>query len=333
MRIVVLGSGSWGSALAVMLCGMEHSVTLWSAFREEAVALNETREAPYLKAVRYPDSLEITDDISVCRQAQAVIVATPSFAIRETARKLSSNIKPGAILISASKGIENKTSLRLSEIISQETGGSNPIVAISGPSHAEEVSIGVPTGCVSACSDIRYAEMVQDMLMNPAFRVYASDDIVGVELGGALKNVIALSCGICDGMGFGDNTRAMLMTRGLTEMARLGMSLGGRKETFAGLAGVGDLIVTCTSMHSRNRRAGILIGQGRTAEEAMKEVGATVEGYYAAASAMEMASKAGVEMPISAECYKVLYEGKSPEKAIRELMTRSKKSEIEESWL
>lgn len=332
MKTVVLGSGSWGSALAIMMAKMGHDVSLWSAFSQEAEQLRQNRKSPFLDGVEYPESVNITNDISVVSGADAVLLATPSFAVRETAKKLYSVLDNKSIIVSAAKGIENETSMRLSEIIIQETKSKCPVVALSGPSHAEEVSKGIPTGCVSASIDRDAALMVQEMLMNPVFRVYASDDIVGVELGGALKNVIALCCGVCDGMGFGDNTKAMLMTRGLAEMARLGVKMGGRRETFAGLTGVGDLIVTCTSMHSRNRRAGILIGKGMDVKDAMKEVGAVVEGYYAAASAKTLAERMDVDMPISMESYRVLYENKNPLTVMRELMTRSKKHEIEESW-
>ena len=204
---------------------------------------------------------------------------------------------------------------------------------LSGPSHAEEVGRGVPTAVVSASKDQKAAELVQDLFMNPRFRVYASDDVTGVELAAALKNVIALCAGCCDGMGCGDNTKAALMTRGLTEIARLGVAMGGRKETFAGLAGVGDLIVTCTSMHSRNRRCGILIGKGMEPTQAVKEIGAVVEGYYAAANAKILADKLGVEMPIASAAYEVLYHGKDPKVVLQELMTREKKHEIEDSWV
>ena len=240
---------------------------------------------------------------------------------------------PGAIVVLVSKGIEKDTSLTLTQAIEEELGDGCRMVALSGPSHAEEVGRRVPTTVVSASKDQQAAELVQDIFMNERFRVYASGDVVGVELSAALKNVIALCAGVCDGMGYGDNTKAALMTRGLTEIARLGEALGGRKETFAGLAGVGDLIVTCTSMHSRNRRCGILIGQGTPVAEAIKEIGAVVEGYYAAATAKALADKWGVEMPITQAAYQVLYEDKDPKTVIRELMTRAKKHEIEESWL
>jgi glycerol-3-phosphate dehydrogenase (NAD(P)+) len=205
------------------------------------------------------------------------------------------------------------------------------VAVLSGPSHAEEVARRIPTGCVAACTDRTMAQFVQNAFMNERFRVYCSPDAVGVELGAALKNVIALCAGVCDGMGLGDNTKALMMTRGMTEMARLGVALGGRAETFAGLSGMGDLIVTCTSMHSRNRRAGILIGKGYNAQDAMKEVGAVVEGYYATASAVELAAKVGVEMPLATEAYAVLYEGKDPHQVLGALMTREKKFEIEDA--
>ena len=207
------------------------------------------------------------------------------------------------------------------------------MVVLSGPSHAEEVGRKIPTGVVVASEDLKIAEQVQDLFMNQRFRVYTSDDKIGTEICAALKNIIALCAGCCDGMGYGDNTKALLMTRGMTEMARLGVALGGRKETFAGLSGMGDLIVTCTSMHSRNRRCGILVGQGKSVEEAMKEVGATVEGYYAALSAHQLAEKAGVEMPICECAYRVLYEGHSVREVVGALMSRNKKREADESWI
>ena len=222
--------------------------------------------------------------------------------------------------------------MRLSQVIQQEVGYKCPVVVLSGPSHAEEVGRRIPTGVVAAADDLKIAEFVQDTFMNPRFRVYTSDDKVGTEICAALKNIIALCAGCCDGMGCGDNTKALLMTRGLAEMARLGVALGGRKETFTGLAGVGDLIVTCCSMHSRNRRCGILIGQGVPVEQAVKEIGAVVEGYYAAANARALAQKAGVEMPIAQAAYEVLYEGRDVRNVLDDLMSRAKRSEIEESW-
>ena len=332
MKITVLGSGAWGTALSLVLLENGHQVTLWSYTREESQTLRDNRENPMLKGVPLPDTLALTDDMSCVKGCGLVVLATPSFAVRTTAAKLKDLVDPGTILVSVSKGIEKDTSLRLSQVIEEEIGDKCPVVVLSGPSHAEEVGRRIPTGVVAAASDRAVAEQVQDLFMNHRFRVYTSDDKVGTELCAALKNIIALCAGCCDGMGCGDNTKALLMTRGLAEMARLGVALGGRKETFTGLAGVGDLIVTCTSMHSRNRRCGILIGQGKGIQEAIREVGAVVEGYYAAASARVLAQKTGVDMPIAQAAYEVLYEGRDVHGVVADLMTRSKRSELEESW-
>ena len=248
MNVTVLGSGGWGTALALLLLENGHKVTLWSYKEEESAALREKRENPVLPGVPLPEKLSLTADIACVRDSAAVVLATPSFAVRATARQAKPFLAPGAVMISVSKGVEKDTSLTLTEVIAQEVGEDHPIVALSGPSHAEEVGRGVPTVVVSASKDEKSAKLVQDLFMNERFRVYTTDDVVGVELGAALKNVIALCAGVSDGLGYGDNTKAALMTRGLTEIARLGEALGGRKETFAGLAGLGDLIVTCTSM-------------------------------------------------------------------------------------
>ena len=333
MKISVMGSGGWGTALALVLLENGHDVTLWSYTEAESAVLKEQHENPMLKGVPLPEELKLTSDSSCVKGCGAVVLATPSFAVRTTARTVAPLLDTGTVLVSVSKGIEKDTSLTLTDAIAQEVGKDHPIVALSGPSHAEEVGRRVPTAVVSASQDRSAAELVQDLFMNERFRVYASDDVVGVELGAALKNVIALCAGVCDGMGFGDNTKAALMTRGLTEIARLGVAMGGRRETFAGLTGVGDLIVTCTSMHSRNRRCGILIGKGTPAEQAVKEIGAVVEGYYAAATARALAQKAGVEMPITEAAYQVLYHGKDPHVVIVELMTRERKHELEDSWV
>ena len=333
MKIAVMGSGGWGTALAMVLLENGHDVTLWSYTQEESAVLREKRENPMLKGVPLPEKLHLTGDAGCVRDCGIVVLATPSFAVRTTARSIAPLLDPGAVLVSVSKGIEKDTSLTLTAAIAEEVGEGHPIVALSGPSHAEEVGRHVPTVVVSASRDRAAAEQVQDLFMNERFRVYASDDVVGVELGAALKNVIALCAGICDGMGFGDNTKAALMTRGLTEIARLGVAMGGRRETFAGLSGVGDLIVTCTSMHSRNRRCGILIGQGTPTRQAVQEIGAVVEGYYAAATAKALAEKAQVEMPITEAAYQVLYQGKDPHAVIHELMTRDRKHELEDSWV
>ena len=329
MKIAVIGSGGWGTALSLLLHENGHEITLCSYSQEESDHLAQTLENPFLKGVALPADYTYTADPACVAGKQMVVIVPPSFAVRSTAQRIAPYLDEDALLVSATKGIEENTGMRMSQIISAVTGKS--VVALSGPSHAEEVSRKIPTGVVAACQDRQLAERVQDALMNPRFRVYTSCDPVGVELAAALKNVIALCAGVCDGMNYGDNTKALLMTRGLTEIARLGMALGSRQDTFAGLAGVGDLIVTCTSMHSRNRRAGILIGQGKDVQTAMKEVGAVVEGYYAAKSAMELSQKVGVEMPITREAYEVLYHGKSPADALATLMTRKKSHETEDA--
>lgn len=339
MRAAVIGSGAWGTALALALLKNGHETTLWSYSEQESTVLREKRENPMLPGVMLPEELALTTDLNCVAGCGAVVLATPSFAVRSTARQLRDRLDPGTPVILVSKGIERESSLLLHQVTEEEIGGFNPVVVLSGPSHAEEVARGVPTAVVVACENRPAAELAQDLFMSPCFRIYTSPDIVGVEIGAALKNVIAMCAGCCDGMGCGDNTKAMLMTRGLTEIARLGVALGARKETFAGLAGVGDLIVTCTSMYSRNRRAGILIGQGRTAREAIAELGgAVVEGYYAAASAKELADRAGVEMPITTGAYEVLHCGGNPQQVLERLMTRAKRDELdtleaEESWI
>ena len=336
MRTAVIGSGAWGTALALSLLKNGHDTVLWSYTQQESAVLRENEENPMLPGVALPDTLGLTTDLGCVKGCGAVVLATPSFAVRGTARQLREKLDPGTPVILVSKGIEKDSSLLLHQVVEEELDGLCPVVVLSGPSHAEEVGRGVPTAVVVASGDRGAALLVQDLFMSRQFRIYTSPDIIGVEIGAALKNVIALCAGCCDGMGCGDNTKAMLMTRGLTEIARLGVALGARKETFAGLAGVGDLIVTCTSMHSCNRRAGILIGQGRTAQQAMAELGgAVVEGYYAAASAKELADRAGVEMPITAGAYEVLYEGHDPRQVLERLMTRERRDELEaeESWI
>ena len=332
MKVTVIGSGAWGTALALLLLENGNDVTLWSYLEEESRVLRETHENPMLKGVELPETLKFTTDLAAVKGCGLVVMATPSFAVRSTAAQLKNLVDEGTIIVSVTKGIEKSTSLRMTQIIEEEVGGKCPVVALSGPSHAEEVGRHIPTGVVAAADDIKVAERVQDIFMNPRFRVYTSDDKVGTEICAALKNVIALCAGCCDGMGCGDNTKALLMTRGMAEMARLGVALGGRKETFTGLAGMGDLIVTCCSMHSRNRRCGILIGQGKPVDESIKEIGAVVEGYYAAANARDLAAKTGVEMPIAQAAYEVLYEGRDVHGVVADLMKRAKRSELEESW-
>jgi glycerol-3-phosphate dehydrogenase (NAD(P)+) len=334
MKTVVLGSGGWGTALCVVLCDNGHDVTLWSHNADKAKQMTETRENPLLKGVRLPDSLTVTGDLSCLEGADLVVSAAPSFAVRETGKKAAPYLRKDSILVTVSKGIERDTNLRMSQVLQEATGNICKVVALSGPSHAEEVGIRMPTGCVSACPDRDAARFVQDAFMNDYFRVYTSYDIIGVELAAALKNVVALSCGVCTGLGFQDNTKALLMTRAMAELTRLGEQLGGTRRTFGGLAGMGDLIVTCTSMHSRNNRAGILIGQGKTVQQAMEEVGAVVEGYYAAESIHQLSEREGVEMPICRCAYEVLYRGKNARDVVSELMTRAKKDELlETTWM
>ena len=331
MKTVVLGSGGWGTALSLVLHRNGHPVTLWSHVPEKAAYMERARENPRLEGVPLPPELRLTADMACLTEAELVVVAVPSYAVRETAHAAAPLLRPGTLLVTAAKGIERDTHLRMSQILEQETGGAFPIAALSGPSHAEEVGRGLPTGCVAASVSQAAALTVQDAFMNDRFRVYTSPDIVGVELSGALKNVVALACGICDGMGYQDNTKALLMTRAMVELCHLGERLGGDRQTFGGLAGMGDLIVTCTSMHSRNRRAGILIGQGEDPQPAMKEVGAVVEGYYAAKSAYELGKAKGIDMPITDAAYKVLYEGADVKDAVQALLSRQRKSESEDA--
>lgn len=336
MRAAVVGSGGWGTALALLLLENGSETALICRREEKCRILREERENPQLKGVRLPTELELTCDLKRAAGCDLVVMATPSFAVRSTARELKTYLTPGTVLVCVSKGIEKESLMLFHQVLKQEMGGLCPIVVLTGPSHAEEVARGIPTAVVAAGEDRRAAELTQDLFMNDRFRIYTSSDVLGVEIGGAMKNVIALCAGCCDGMGMGDNTKAMLMTRGITEIARLGMALGAKAETFTGLAGIGDLIVTCTSAHSRNCRAGKLIGQGASAAEAVSGMdGSVVEGYYAAASARALAEKTGVEMPITEGAYQVLYEGKKPEIVLTELMARKKRQEPEgeESWI
>ena len=332
MKAAVVGSGAWGTALAIRLCKNGHDVTMWTFETDLIPQMEETRVNPRLPGVQLPQELKISGDYACVQGCELVVVASPSFPMRSVCRGVAPFLDENVVLVSVTKGIEDGTCLRMSQILEQETG--KKVVVLTGPSHAEEVALDMPTGCLAACDDKALAEKVQDAFMSDAFRIYTSPDAVGAELGAALKNVIALCAGVTDGLGYGDNTKAMLMTRGLTEIARLGVSLGAHKDTFAGLAGVGDLIVTCTSMHSRNRRAGILIGQGKGVQEAMREVGAVVEGYYAAKSAWALGKQQGVDMPITEAAYKVLYENAPAKEAVQTLLIRSRKAESEDAgWL
>ncbi|MBQ8585733.1 MAG: NAD(P)-dependent glycerol-3-phosphate dehydrogenase [Butyricicoccus sp.] len=331
MKITVLGTGGWGMALSMVLCRNGHEVTAWTFFEEECRNLRATRSnEKLLPGVRLPDEIALTTDMSCVKDAELVVMAVPSFVVASTAASMAEFLPEGIPVVNVGKGLDAKHGFcRFSETIEHAIGGKNPVVALTGPTHAEEVAREIPTTIVAASINKYAAELVQDVFMNEYFRVYTSSDIIGCELGGAFKNIIALGAGIIDGIGLGDNSKAAFMTRGLTEIARLGMALGARQDTFAGLSGVGDLIVTCTSMHSRNRRAGILIGQGKDAQTAMKEVGAVVEGYYATEAGYHLAKKMRVPMPICESMYHVLYEGGDVKEAVSALMTRDKKDEHE----
>ena len=333
MQISILGAGGFGCALAIMCANNGHTVHLWTNSQPEVEALNRDREHKrLLPGVAIPPAVEITLDLSPISRAELILLAVPSFAIREVSHKAAAQAPAGIPVACVAKGFEPETYKLLADVIEEEMPR-NPCVILSGPSHAEEVGRGVPTTIVAASRSRAAAEMVQDELMTPLFRIYVNDDVTGVELGGALKNVIALAAGISDGLKIGDNAKAALMTRGITEIARLGVAMGAKSETFAGLSGIGDLIVTCTSMHSRNRRAGIFIGEGLTAKEAIAQVGMTVEGYTATLCAWRLSQQYGVDMPIIRETYKVLYEDKDPKDAIKDLMNRPKRHESEVIWL
>lgn len=328
MKTAVVGSGSWGTALALCLLNNGHNVTLWSHNPQKAEEISKSRINPSLKEILLPDSLNVTADASCVSDCDMVVIASPSFAIRSVCNSIKGFLNSDTLIVSVTKGIENDTLMRMSEIIEEETGLN--VVVLTGPSHAEEVSKGIPTACVAACTEKSKAELVQDAFMSDTFRVYTSPDVVGAELGGAIKNVIALCAGVIDGVGCGDNTKAMLITRGLTEMARLGVSVGASKETFAGLTGVGDLIVTCTSRHSRNCRAGVLIGQGIPVSQVISESNGVVEGYYATKSVYSLAKRNNVDMPIVNAAYSVLYNGVPADSVIELLMKRTRKSESED---
>ena len=332
MKVAVVGSGAWGTALAIRLCKNGHDVTMWTFETELIPQMEEKRHNPRLPGAVLPEELKISPDYSCVSGCEMVVIASPSFPMRSVCKGVAPHLDKDAVLVSVTKGIEDGTMLRMSQIVEEVTG--HKTVVLTGPTHAEEVALDIPTGILAACDSRELAEFVQDAFMSENFRLYTSPDAIGAELGAALKNVIALCAGVTDGLGYGDNTKAMLMTRGLSEIARLGVALGARKETFAGLAGVGDLIVTCTSMHSRNRRAGILIGQGKSVEEAMKEVGAVVEGYYAAKAAWELAQQHQLDLPIVRAAYAVLYTGADARTAVQNLLLRQKRMESEDTnWV
>jgi len=327
-KITVLGGG-FGTALAVMLYNtQQHDVTIWSALPEEIEAMRRDGEQKKtLPGVKIPIGVSLTTDITVIEDSDLVLFAIPSAYVRETCAKVRPHLKEGTIVCNAGKGIEENTFKLMSTVFAEELPQGTYVV-LTGPSHAEEVGRGVPTSVVAASSSATAAYLVQEWFSSSNFRVYINDDVTGCELGGALKNVIALCAGVSDGLGFGDNTKAMLMTRGLHEITRLGHALGSRTNTFAGLTGLGDLIVTCTSMHSRNRRAGILIGQGKRPADAVAEVG-TVEGYYCCHAAYGLAKRYDVEMPITEALYAVLYEEANVREAVQKLLDRPKRHEYE----
>lgn len=330
-NITILGGGSWGIALSVLLHNNGHTITIWSAVPSEIQMLSEKHEHKMLPGVKLPEDMVFTtDDNAAVKNCDLIIMAVASSYTRSTAHRFAPLVANGQKIVNVAKGIEEHTLMTLSEIIEQEIPQAD-VAVLSGPSHAEEVSRGMPTTIVVGSHSKGTAEYIQNLFMSEVFRVYTSPDMLGIELGGALKNVVALAAGIADGLGYGDNTKAALITRGITEIARLGVAMGGKFETFCGLTGIGDLIVTCASMHSRNRRAGILIGQGKTMQEAMDEVQMVVEGVYSAKAAMGLAQKYNVELPIIEQVNAVLFDGKPAAQAVRDLMLRDKKIEISEN--
>ncbi|EUB33592.1 NAD(P)H-dependent glycerol-3-phosphate dehydrogenase [Fusobacterium sp. CM1] len=333
-KISVIGSGGWGIALTILLHKNGHDLTIWSFDKKEAEELKKTRQnKTKLPNILLPEDVKVTDDLKkAVDDKDILILAVPSKAIRSVSKSLKNIIKDNQIVVNVAKGLEEDTLETMTDIIEEELKDKNPKVAVlSGPSHAEEVGRGIPTTCVVSAHNKELTLYLQNIFMNPSFRVYTSPDMLGVEIGGALKNVIALAAGIADGLNYGDNTKAALITRGIKEIASLGVAMGGEQSTFYGLTGLGDLIVTCASMHSRNRRAGILLGQGKTLDEAIKEVNMVVEGVYSAKSALMAAKKYNVEIPIIEQVNAVLFENKNAAEAVNELMIRDKKLEIQ-SW-
>ncbi|ALF24308.1 NAD(P)H-dependent glycerol-3-phosphate dehydrogenase [Fusobacterium nucleatum] len=334
VKISVIGSGGWGIALAILLHKNGHNLTIWSFDKKEAEELKINRQnKTKLPSILLPEDIKVTDNLKEAVDNKDILVlAVPSKAIRSVSKSLKDIIKDNQIIVNVAKGLEEDTLKTMTDIIEEELKEKNPQVAVlSGPSHAEEVGKGIPTTCVVSAHNKELTLYLQNIFMNPSFRVYTSPDMIGVEIGGALKNVIALAAGIADGLNYGDNTKAALITRGIKEISSLGVAMGGEQSTFYGLTGLGDLIVTCASMHSRNRRAGILLGQGKTLDEAIKEVNMVVEGIYSAKSALMAAKKYNVEIPIIEQVNAVLFENKNAAEAVNELMIRDKKLEIQ-SW-
>ena len=328
-KVAFLGGGSFGTALSILLANKGIEVNIYDRDKNVVNDINSNRRNDkYIKDLKVPEKVTAFNDLEkAIDKVEFVVLAVPSHVIRFAAKELKPLINKDVTVISIAKGIEEKTNLRLSEVIQEELP-ENPIVILSGPSHAEEVSFNIPTTVVVSSVNMEGAEKVQDLFTDKNFRVYTNSDLVGVEIGGAVKNIIALAAGVCDGIGFGDNSKAALMTRGMAEIVRIGMKMNGKAETFLGLTGMGDLIVTCTSLHSRNRRAGYLIGKGMSTEQATEEVGMVVEGIKACRAFYELKESLDVEMPITDILYKILFEGKNPIDASFELMGREKKNEI-----
>ncbi|MGL4875692.1 MAG: NAD(P)H-dependent glycerol-3-phosphate dehydrogenase [Clostridium sp.] len=327
-KIGFIGGGSFGTALAVQLANKGENVIIYDRSDDVCTDINVNRKNDkYIKNISIPKNVKATTNMEeAILDIDYLVIAVPSHVIRSIAKEIKAKINEKTVVISIAKGIEAETNKRLSEVLEEEL--ENPIVILSGPSHAEEVAIGLPTTLVSTSNKMKYAEKVQELFMTSSLRIYTNDDIIGVEIGGAIKNIIALAAGVGDGVGYGDNSKAALMTRGMKEISRVGIALGGKAETFYGLTGMGDLIVTCTSLHSRNRRAGILIGKGKSLNEALEEVGMIVEGVKACKAFHELNSKMNVSMPITEGLYTVLFEGKKPDVVVSELMGREKKNEV-----
>ena len=331
-RVTVLGSGAFGLALAIICDNLGNDVTVWSAFKEEIDTIRETGEnAAKLPGVKINKTINLTTDISCVKGADMVLLGIPSSFLRSVCEQAAEFMSPDSIVVNTSKGLEADTFKTMSQV-TKECFPDNTVAVLTGPSHAEEVGRGIPTTVITACDNYEAAKFIQKTLTTTVFRVYLCDDVMGAEIGGSLKNVIALAAGVCDGLGFGDNTKAALMTRGISEIRRLGIAMGAQEETFAGLSGIGDLIVTCCSMHSRNRRAGILIGKGTSPEEAVRQVG-TVEGYVCTKNAYALAKKLKVEMPITQELYGILFEAKPASMALSNLMNRPSTTETEADFL
>ena len=332
-KISVLGTGGWGTALSIVLHNKGHNVTLWGSTPDYVEYLKKHREnKKYLKGIEIPSDLKITSDIAETQiETDLIVIAIPTPYVRKTIKPFKNHYLPGTPIVSVIKGIENETLMRGSEIL-RDVLGEQPIALLLGPSHAEEVARKLPTTVVIACNDIQVAKEIQDIFITERFRVYTNTDVIGVEIGTSIKNVIAIAAGICDGLGFGDNSKAALITRGLAEMTRLGVAMGGQRDTFSGLAGLGDLITTCVSPYGRNRLVGEQIAKGKKLSQILEEMDQVAEGILTTKSVCKLANKYNVEMPITKEIYNVLFEDKDPIKAVNELMVREPKSEIEDIY-